>query len=58
MINSAHTIYLPADSGKLEKIFFASLKSQKKINYLFTGDKIETPHIKSLNDLGIEVVLC
>jgi DeoR/GlpR family transcriptional regulator of sugar metabolism len=58
MINSAHTIYLLADSSKLEKIFFASLKSQKKINYLFTDDKIDPPYIKSLNDLGIEVVVC
>jgi DeoR/GlpR family transcriptional regulator of sugar metabolism len=58
MINSAHTIYLLADSSKLEKIYFASLKSQKKINYLFTDDKIEAPYIRSLNDLGIEVIVC
>ncbi|MCL2472383.1 MAG: DeoR/GlpR family DNA-binding transcription regulator, partial [Treponema sp.] len=58
MINSAHTIYLLADSSKLEKIYFASLKIQKKINYLFTDDKIEASYIKSLNDLGIEVIVC
>jgi len=58
MVNSAHTIYLLADSSKLEKIYFASLKIQKKINYLFTDDKIKTSYIKSLNDLGIEVIVC
>ena len=58
MVNSAHTIYLLADSSKLEKIYFASLKIQKKINYLFTDDKIETSYIKKLNDLGIEVIVC
>lgn len=58
MINSAHTIYLLADSSKLEKIYFASLKSQKKINYLFTDDKVEASYIRSLNDLGIEVIVC
>ena len=58
MINSAHSIYLLADSSKLEKIYFASLKIQKKINYLFTDDKIDPSYIKSLNDLGIEVIVC
>ena len=58
MVNSAHTIYLLADSSKLEKIYFASLKIQKKINYLFIDDKIEPSYIKSLNDLGIEVIVC
>ena len=58
MINSAQTIYLLADSSKLEKIYLASLKIQKKINYLFTDDKIETSYKKSLNELGIEVIVC
>jgi len=58
MVKSAHSIYLLADSSKLEKIYFASLKIQKKINYLFTDDKIESSYIKSLNDLGIEVIVC
>ena len=58
MINSARTIYLLADSSKLERIYLASLKIQKKINYLFTDDKVEDSYIKSLNDLGIEVIVC
>ena len=58
MVNSAHSIYLLADSSKLEKIYFASLKIQKKINCLFTDDKIEASYIKSLNELGIEVIVC
>jgi DeoR/GlpR family transcriptional regulator of sugar metabolism len=58
MINSAHTIYLLADSSKLEKIYFASLSCQKKINYLFTDDKVEDSYVKSLNDLGIKVIIC
>ena len=58
MINSAHIIYLLADSSKLEKIYFASLKIQKKINYLFTDDKIKPAYEKSLQELGIEVIVC
>ena len=58
MINSAQTIYLLADSSKLEKVYFASLSYQKKINYLFTDDKVEESYIKSLNELGIEVIIC
>jgi DeoR/GlpR family transcriptional regulator of sugar metabolism len=58
MINSAHTIYLLADSSKLEKIYFASLNYQKKINYLFTDSKVEESYVRSLNDLGIRVIIC
>jgi DeoR/GlpR family transcriptional regulator of sugar metabolism len=58
MINSAHTIFLLADSSKLEKIYFASLNCQKKINYLITDDKVDPGYVKSLNDLGIEVIIC
>jgi DeoR/GlpR family transcriptional regulator of sugar metabolism len=58
MIHSAHTIYLLADSSKLEKIYFASLSYQKKINYLFTDDGVEESYIKSLTDLGIKVIVC
>jgi DeoR/GlpR family transcriptional regulator of sugar metabolism len=58
MINSAHTIYLLADSSKLEKIYFASLNYQKKINYLVTDSNVEESYVKSLNDLGIRVIVC
>jgi DeoR/GlpR family transcriptional regulator of sugar metabolism len=58
MINSAHTVYLLADSSKLEKIYFASLSCQKKISYLFTDDKVEESYVKSLTGLGIKVIIC
>jgi DeoR/GlpR family transcriptional regulator of sugar metabolism len=58
MIKSAHTIFLLADSSKLEKIYFASLNCQKKINYLITDDKIPPDYIKSLEELGIKVIVC
>ena len=58
MINSAQTIYLLADSSKLEKVYFASLSYQKRINYLFTDDKVEESYIKKLKDLGIKVIIC
>jgi DeoR/GlpR family transcriptional regulator of sugar metabolism len=58
MINSAHTIYLLADSSKLEKIYFASLNYQKKINYLVTDSNVEDSYVKKLNDLGIRVIVC
>jgi DeoR/GlpR family transcriptional regulator of sugar metabolism len=58
MINSAHTIYLLADSSKLEKIYFASLSYQKKINYLVTDSNVKDSYVKSLDDLGIGVIVC
>jgi DeoR/GlpR family transcriptional regulator of sugar metabolism len=58
MINSAHTIFLLADSSKLEKIYFASLNCQKKLNYLITDDKVTPDYIKSLEELGIKVIVC
>ena len=58
MINSAQTIYLLADSSKMEKIYFASLNCQKKINYLITDDKINDDYVKHLNDIGIKVIIC
>jgi DeoR/GlpR family transcriptional regulator of sugar metabolism len=58
MINSAHTIFLLADSSKLEKIYFASLNCQKKINYLITDDKVTPGYVKSLEELGIKVIIC
>jgi DeoR/GlpR family transcriptional regulator of sugar metabolism len=65
--------YSLADSSKLEKIYFASLNCQKKINYLITDDGVargcivsvrkvtgfvDRHYIKSLNDPGIEVIIC
>jgi DeoR/GlpR family transcriptional regulator of sugar metabolism len=58
MINSAHTIFLLADSSKLERIYFASLNCQKKINYLITDDRITPDYIKNLEELGIKVIVC
>jgi DeoR/GlpR family transcriptional regulator of sugar metabolism len=58
MISSAHTIFLLADSSKLEKIYFASLNCQKKINYLITDDNVQDDYIRSLKELGITVITC
>jgi DeoR/GlpR family transcriptional regulator of sugar metabolism len=56
MINSAKTIFLLADSSKMEKIYFASLNCQQKINYLVTDDKIPGDYVKKLKALGITVI--
>lgn len=58
MINSAKTIYLLADSSKLEKILFASLGCQEKISYLITDDKADPQYVEELQEHGIKVILC
>jgi len=57
MIASAKTIYLLADSSKLEKVLFASLGSGDKIKYLITDDGIDGEYIKRLKSVGINVVI-
>lgn len=58
MINSAQTVYLLADSSKLEKIYFASLTCQKKINYLITDDKADDSFMTGIKELGIKAIVC
>lgn len=58
MIKSAKTIYLLADSSKLEKIQFASLGYLNKIDYLITDSGIEKNYLKQLNDAGIKTIVC
>jgi DeoR/GlpR family transcriptional regulator of sugar metabolism len=57
MINSAKTIYLLVDSSKLEKVLFASLGCQNKINYLITDSGISEDYIKQLAEINIKTVV-
>ena len=57
MIASAKTIYLLADSSKLERVLFASLGSVDKIKYLVTDDGIDAEYIKRLKSVGINVII-
>ncbi|HZJ88329.1 MAG TPA: DeoR/GlpR family DNA-binding transcription regulator [Sphaerochaeta sp.] len=57
MIASAKTIYLLADSSKLERVLFASLGSANKIKYLVTDDGIDPEYIKKLKAVGITVII-
>jgi DeoR/GlpR family transcriptional regulator of sugar metabolism len=58
MIQSAKTIYLLADSSKLEKILFASLGCQDKINYLITDEGVDPQYVQSAEHMGIHVIIC
>lgn len=58
MIASAKTVYLLADSTKLEKIQFASLGCVDKIKYLLTDSGIDPEYAKKLKAAGINVVIC
>lgn len=58
MIKSAQTIYLLADSSKLEKVLFASLGCQDKINYLITDSNVDPEYVKQVELLGIKVIVC
>ncbi len=58
MVNSARSIYLLADSSKLEKVLFASLGCQDRINYLITDSNIDPAYAESVQKLGIEVIVC
>lgn len=58
MIASAKTVYLLADSSKLEKVQFASLGCVDKIKYLLTDDGIDPEYAKKLRAAGITVVIC
>jgi DeoR/GlpR family transcriptional regulator of sugar metabolism len=57
MINSARTIYLLVDSSKLEKVLFASLGCQEKIDYLITDSGISEEYIRQLADINIKTVV-
>jgi DeoR/GlpR family transcriptional regulator of sugar metabolism len=56
MIDSAKTVFLLADSSKMEKIYFASLNCLQKIHYLITDGNISGSYIKKLKALGITVI--
>lgn len=58
MVKSAKTIYLLADSSKLEKVLFASLGCQDKISYLITDSNVDPAYVTSLEHLGMKVIIC
>jgi len=58
MIDSARTVYLLADSSKLEKVLFASLGCQDKIDYLITDSRVEQSYVEAVERLGIKVLVC
>lgn len=58
MIESAKTVYLLADSSKLDKVLFASLGYSEKIKYLITDDGIDRDYANKLKDAGINVIIC
>ena len=57
MINSAKTVYLLVDSSKLEKVLFASLGCQDKIDYLITDSGITQEYINQLADINIKTIV-
>ncbi|MDR1469486.1 MAG: DeoR/GlpR family DNA-binding transcription regulator [Spirochaetaceae bacterium] len=57
MINSAKTVFLLADSSKIEKIYFASLNCLNNIHYLITDENIPDDYVKKLKALGITVIV-
>ena len=57
MIDSAKTVYLLADSSKLEKVLFASLGCQEKIDYLITDDGITQEYINQLASINIKAII-
>jgi len=57
MIDSARTVYLLVDSSKLEKVLFASLGCQEKIDYLITDAGITEDYIDRLASINIEAIV-
>ena len=57
MINSARTVYLLVDSSKLEKVLFASLGCQDKIDFLITDAGITKEYIDQLANIDIKTII-
>ena len=57
MIDSAKTVYLLVDSTKLEKVLFASLGCQDKIDYLITDTGITKDYIDRLANINIKTIV-
>ncbi|WP_320128886.1 DeoR/GlpR family DNA-binding transcription regulator [uncultured Sphaerochaeta sp.] len=58
MIASAKTVYLLADSSKLEKVLFASLGCTDTIDFILTDEGITPEYVKKLEAAGIHVIIC
>jgi DeoR/GlpR family transcriptional regulator of sugar metabolism len=57
MMDSAKTVYLLVDSSKLEKVLFASLGCQDRINYLITDNGISKDYIQQLENINIKTIV-
>jgi len=57
MMDSAKTVYLLVDSSKLEKVLFASLGCQNKIDYLITDSGITKEYIDQLANINIKAII-
>ena len=57
MINSAKTVFLLVDSSKLEKVLFASLGCQEKIDYLITDAGITKEYVDQLASINIKAIV-
>ena len=57
MINSSKTVFLLVDSSKLEKVLFASLGCQDKIDYLITDAGIKKGYIDQLANINIKTII-
>ncbi|MDR2923177.1 MAG: hypothetical protein LBU85_07545 [Treponema sp.] len=57
MIDSAKTVYLLVDSSKLEKVLFASLGCQDKIDFLITDGGISKEYIDKLTNINIKTIV-
>jgi DeoR/GlpR family transcriptional regulator of sugar metabolism len=50
-------VYLLVDSSKLEKVLFASLGCQDRINYLITDSGITREYINQLASIKIKTIV-
>ena len=57
MMDSAKIVYLLVDSSKLEKVLFASLGCQDKIDYLITDAGITKEYIDQLANINITTIV-
>jgi len=58
MLNAAKTVFVLADSSKIDKVsMFAMPCSWDKINYLITDNGITEPQVKAFTELGVKVLI-
>ena len=57
MIDSAHKIYLVADSSKIGQRSFCVLGSLNKVDVLITDDGITKEQLKAIEAAGVKVLI-